>query len=360
MTGDIPGYGSSTGASSDADGRAHVARSIGASGESERTFSEGYVYHSYGDLKYARHAVVSALTVRRFDSRRPMAIYCPESHRDLLERSGAGELFEIIDDLPEGHRSITGFKLHLDRFLPFDRNLVLDSDMIWCRDPDPLWKQLSAYRFTATGLDRADFFFGGPKGLGVLVDILVDRRRRTMKRFGLTWLPRVQAGMVFSQDPALALEVCDRARSYLGRRSETHFRSRLDEGRTEESCEWSLAMAMSSLDLPIHPWFQSYNSPQLDYVKGMVDHDADFRSVKCRYYCDRRVYSLRGVPSSRLRDALLAIATRIPGRCDYQEVTPFALHFGWYHEKPAFWEFADRSWTEWVSANAAAEPRPVV
>ncbi|MBT8399941.1 MAG: hypothetical protein KJO98_05655, partial [Rhodothermia bacterium] len=155
--------------------------------------SEGYVFHSYGDEKHARHAAVSALTVRRFDSERPIAIYCPRHHRALLEESGAQHLFDLIKDLPEENRSITGFKLYLDRFLPFERNLLLDADMIWCRDPKPLWEQLSAYSFTATGLDRADFFFGGPKGLGVVFDIIADRRRRTMRRFGLTWLPRVQA-----------------------------------------------------------------------------------------------------------------------------------------------------------------------
>lgn len=306
--------------------------------------TEGYVFHSYGDEKHARHAAVSALTIRRYDAERPIAIYCPRNHRDLLEQSGARHLFDVIKDLPEENRSITGFKLHLDRFLPFECNLLLDADMIWCRDPDPLWQQLSAYTFTATGLDRADFFFGGPKGLGVVFDVIADRRRRTMRRFGLTWLPRVQAGMVYSRDNRLAQEVCGRARAYLGQRRETHFRSRLDEGRTEESCEWSMAMAMSSLDLPVHPWFQSFNSPQLDYITGMVEHDEDFRKVRCRYYCDRRVYALRGIPNPKLRSALIAMATRVPGRCDYHDVTPFALHFGWYHEKPTFWEFADRTW----------------
>ncbi len=305
---------------------------------------EGYVFHSYGEDKYAQHAAVSALTIRRFDADRPIAIYCPENHRALLEVNGASNLFDLIEDLPEQNRSITGFKLHLDEFLPFERNLVLDADMIWCRNPDALWRQLSAYSFTATGLDRADFFFGGPKGLGVLIDILADRRRRTMRHFGLTWLPRVQAGMVYSSDARLAKEVCARAREYLTRRTETHFRSRLDEGRAEESCEWSMAMAMSSLDLPIHPWFQSFNSPQLDYITGMVEHDPDFRKVLCRYYCDRRIYALRGIPNSGLRSALISLASRIPGRGDYHDVTPFALHFGWYHEKPTFWEFANRTW----------------
>ncbi|MDZ7682577.1 MAG: hypothetical protein U5J63_12920 [Fodinibius sp.] len=37
-------------------------------------------------------------------------------------------------------------------------------------------------------------------------------------------------------------------------------------GRSEESCEWSMAMAMSKLDLPVYPWLQGHTSPQLDYI----------------------------------------------------------------------------------------------
>ena len=35
-------------------------------------------------------------------------------------------------------------------------------------------------------------------------------------------------------------------------------------------------MAMSSLNLPVFPWLQAANSPQLDYVDDLTDHDADF------------------------------------------------------------------------------------
>jgi hypothetical protein len=133
-----------------------------------------------------------------------VALYCPASHRAVLEAHGLDALFQHIQLLPEAHCSIVGFKHHLHRFMPFDRCLFLDADMVWCRNPDPLWQQLSAYGFTATGMERADFFFGGPKGFGVLLDYLLDRRRRTMQHFGLSHLPRVQAGMIYCQDQALA------------------------------------------------------------------------------------------------------------------------------------------------------------
>ncbi len=307
--------------------------------------SEGYVLHSYGDSRYLKQVVASVDTIRRHDTRRPIALYASEDHLQILRTSGLDPLFDVLEVLPEEHRSIVGFKHHLDRFMPFDRCLFVDADMIWCRDPDPLWQQLSGFDFTATGHQSADFWFGGPKGPGIVLDYLLDRRRRTMRRFALTYLPRVQAGLLYASDPATVREVCEVARGFLSRRAETHFRSRLDEGRSEESCEWSLAMAMSRMDIPVYPWHQGQSSPQLDYVPGLVDHDPDFEQVRCRYYTDRRVHGFRGIAAVGVRRALTAFFTRIPGRGDHMMVTPFSLHFGWLRYKRPYLEFADRTWT---------------
>ncbi len=312
----------------------------------DRSRQEGYVLHTYGAAQYVQHAVASVVTLRRYDTTRPVALFCPDEHRALLERHGLDHLFQVIAPLPEAHRSIVGFKHHLYRFMPFDRCLFVDADMIWCRNPDPLWQQLAAFPFTATGLERADFFFGGPKGFGVVLDVLLDRRRRTLRRFGLTYLPRVQAGMIYAQDAALTRTVCELASEFLARRSETHFRSRLHEGRTEESCEWSLAMAMSRLNLPVFPWFAGQYSPQLDYIDDLTIHDPDFKQVICRYYTDRLVYALRGIASPFWRRLLRGFFSRLPGRGDYMEVTPFALHFGWLHQKQPFYTFVERVWAE--------------
>jgi hypothetical protein len=307
---------------------------------------EGYVLHSYGPDRYVRHAVASVHTLRRHDPDRPVALFCPESHQAVLARRGLDRRFDVVEALPPKHQSIVGFKHHLDRFKPFDRSLFVDADMIWCRDPDPLWRQFSAFPFTATGLQNADHFFGGPKGLGVLVDMLLRRRRRTLRRFGLTHLPRVQAGMIYAQDDATTQEVVGRAADFLAQSDNTHFRSRLHEGRSEETCEWSLAMAMSELDLHVFPWLQGRNSPQLDYIDALVDHDRDFWDVTYRFYTSPFVYSLRGLPNARLRDTLLALAERMPRMGEYVEFTPYVLHFGWLHQKAPFHDFAERAWAQ--------------
>lgn len=307
---------------------------------------EGYVYHTYGPDKYVHHAVASVATLRRYDDERPVALYCPKSHHDALISAGLDGTFNLILPLPEEHRSITGFKHNLHRFMPFERCLYLDADMVWCREPNSLWDHLRPYAFTATGHERADFFFGGPKGFSVLVDVVADRRGRTMRRFELTHLPRVQAGMIYVADAALTREVSELAAHYLSRRSETHFRSRLHEGRSEESCEWSMAMAMSRLDLPVLPWFQGANSPQLDFIEGLTTYDEEFREVTCRYYCDRFVFSLRGIGRSWLRRLAFSLFTAVPGRGDYMDVTPYVLHFGWLRHKQPFQELSARIWSQ--------------
>ena len=305
---------------------------------------EGYVLHTYGSERYLRHAVASVHTLRRHDSKRPVALYADESQIAILKKTGLDSLFQVLEVLPVENRSIVGFKHHLSSFKPFEKCLFVDSDIVWCRNPDPMWSKLQAYPFTVTGLEKADAWFGGPKGAGIVIDRLLDRRRRTMKRFGLTYLPRVQAGVIYAQDDQTTKEVTSKARELLSRRAETHFRSRLDEGRSEESCEWSIAMAMSALDLPIIHWFQGQDSPQMDYIDGYVDHDVDFNDVRCLYYTDAFIHGLRGLPNVSIRKALVELLSKLPGRGDYMWVTPYALHFGWMHHKQPFYVFADRIW----------------
>lgn len=308
---------------------------------------EGYIFHAYGSERYLQAAVASAATLRRHDRERPIAICCHQQHQERLRDHPAGKLFDQVLDLPEAHHSIVGFKHHLYRFTPFQRNLFVDSDMIWCRDPDPLWKQLSAYPFTATGLERADYFFGSRKGLDILPLFLTYQREKTMKRFGLTCLPRVQAGMIYLDDPVLGRQVCQMAEGFFDIRHQTHFHDRRNEGRSHSSCEWSMAVAMSRLGLPVFPWYQGYNSPQLDYVAPFVDHDPDFESVRCRYFPNPTLQRLQGFPNTWLAQRLIDLYSSIPGQGDYMEVTPFSLHFGFKRHKQPFWDFSDRHWSSY-------------
>ena len=313
--------------------------------ESGNSAPEGYVYVVYGKLKYLRDAVASVTTLRRYDTRRPVALVCQPKHRQEIEKQGLSDIFDRYVPLKEGHDSIVGFKHNVHEYMVFARNMFLDSDMVWCRNPDPLWNGLSFYSYTITGALKADYFFGAPKGLGIIRDIVLRRRERTLQRFGLSYLSRVQSGMIYARDKAKTREVCELAGEMLDRITETHFQSRRKEaGRSLESCEWSLAMAMSKLNLPVFYWQNGHESPQLDYISDIVEHDEDFKQVRCTFHTHPFVYSLRGIKADLARRLLYRISVSLPGFSDYQTVTPYVLHFGWLHQKQAFNHFAARTW----------------
>jgi hypothetical protein len=306
---------------------------------------EGYIYTTYGHPKYLKHAVASVVSLRRYDNERPVALVCVEKHKNILEELNLSVLFDVIHVLDPERASIVGFKHNVYDYMFFQKNIYLDSDIIWCKNPDDLWLSFEPYDFTITGTQISDNFFGGPKNLGVLKDMILQRRRRTLNHFGLTYLSRVQTGVIYANDYNLTKKVSEFAAKMLDRKSETHFRSRtMEQGRSEESCEWSMAMAMSKLDLPVYPWLQGHSSPQLDYVADYTEHDADFEYVKCKYYCDQMVYNFRGIQARWLRNLLTNLFSLFPGKSDYLTTTPYCLHFGWYHEKQPFFAFAERTW----------------
>lgn len=313
---------------------------------------EGYVYAVYGNDKYIKHAVASVISLRRHDTVRPVALICEQKHRDILSKMNLLDLFDVVYPLSPDHRSIVGFKHNVFEYMLFERNIFVDSDIIWCKNPDDLWASFSIYPFTITGTPVSDSFFGGPKNIGVIVDILLRRRARTLKRFGLTYLSRVQTGMIYAQDHEVTQRVCKLAKQMLNRKDETHFRSRtLEHGRSEESCEWSLAMSMSKLNMPVYPWLQGHNSPQLDYISDWIFHDPDFEYVSCKYYSNPFIYNLKGIKNKFLRDFIIRFFSLIPGNADYFKVTPYCLHFGWYHEKQPFYEFSERIWNRLKTSN---------
>lgn len=307
--------------------------------------NEGYVYVSYGHPKYLKHTIASVSTLRRHDKSRPIALACSAKHKEILEQKELSYLFDVIHQLPEEHASIVGFKHNIHHYLFYKKNIFLDSDIVWCKDPQNLWNNFSTFDFTITGTLVSDVYFGAPKGARVLLDILLRRRQRTLKRFGLSYLSRVQSGIMFAQDYETTKQVCLLAAEMLDRKQETHFRSRkMEQGRTMESCEWSLAMAMSKLNIPIYPWLQGHNSPQLDYIEDLTEHDDEFMYVNCMYYCDDFTYSIRGLKSVRMRRFLISILSLFSGKTDYLMTTPYCLHFGWYHQKKPFYTFAENCW----------------
>lgn len=312
--------------------------------------NEGYIYISYGKLAFLKYVIASVESLKRYDNARPVAIVCSKEHIAFINEYNVGHLFDDIVELKVEHTSIVGFKHNLFNYHIYERNLFLDSDIIWLKNPDYLWSMLSGREFTITGIESSDHFFGGPKHAGILFDIILQKRRITLKRFGLTYLSRVQSGMIYSGNRDRCETICKKAADFITQKSKTHFHSRKKEsGRTEESCEWSLAMAMAYYNVTIFPWFMGEFSPQIDYVKDYTQHNEDFTEVKCLLYSSYFIYSFRGLKMKWLRKGLFGLFAFITGRNDFRWITPFSLHFGWIHQKQPFINYSERIWIKLAS-----------
>lgn len=308
---------------------------------------QGYIYNTFGDVQYLRYAVTSVYTLRRYDQDRPVVLVCDKHHKEILLKESLDHLFSEIIVLTDENSSITGFKHNLHYFMPFEENLFLDSDIVWCKNPDKLWESFGPYDFTITGNKIADLFFGGPKGLGIIFDFVFRRRNQTLKNFGLTYLSRVQSGMIYSSDREITESVCTIAAEMKKNQHETHFRSRtIEKGRLQESCEWSLSMAMAKLRLQVYPWLNGYDSPQLDFIEDYTNYDEEFKQVECLVYNDRYVYDLKGIRWRWFRSLFISFMSILPGKGDHLYTTPYCLHFGWYHQKEPLKKFSQKVWSE--------------
>lgn len=327
-------------------------RSISLTENARNGKTEGYVYNSYGKVDYLKHVLASVYSLRRYDQKRKVALFCDQHHKAFLRDHNLLNWFDVIEPIDVTHRSIIGFKHNVEKYMPFDANLFLDSDIIWCKNPNELWETLSTYSFTITGHLKSDVFFGTHKDFRVLSDVILNRRKRTLRRFGLTYLSRVQSGMIYANNYDTTKSVCELANMYMQSKAETHFRSRiLPDGSTEESDEWGFAMAMSRLNLPIIPWYQGERSPQLDFISSYVKFDPDFRDVRYLYYSNQVMNDLRGIKSLKIRNAISRSMNLLPGMGDHAWVKPYSLHFGWKHEKAPFENFAQEVWQR-IAANA--------
>lgn len=317
---------------------------------------EGYVYNSYGKPDYLKHVLASVYSLRRYDQKRPVALFCTQEHEDILRETNLLTWFEVVKPIDPDHCSIIGFKHNVDKYMAFDANLFLDSDIIWCKNPDALWQTLSTYTFTITGVLKSDIFFGTHKDFRVLSDVIFNRRKKTLDRFGLTYLSRVQSGMIYAGDYEITKSVCQLAVSYMRNKHNTHFRQRfLPDGSTEESDEWGFAMAMSRLNLPVIPWYQADRSPQLDFVGRYVEYDPEFQKIRYLYYNSPVMNNLRGIRSEKIGKRLRAVLKILPGMGDHSFVTPFSLHFGWKHEKKPFLNFAENVWKKLMVEKVSPE-----
>src|SRR5690625_4919520 len=85
---------------------------------------------------YLKHVISNIVTLRRYDQSRPVALYCSENHLDLIQQSGLEHYFQALNILPEEKRAVIGFMHNIYKFMPFEENWLLDSDILLFSTPD--------------------------------------------------------------------------------------------------------------------------------------------------------------------------------------------------------------------------------
>ncbi len=108
--------------------------------------SEGFITIAYGAKEYIRMARAMALSYRRFNSSRPFAVVTDEGNIKNLS-----PYFDIVIPLKSEYGKGVVQKLHMDLYAPFEKNVFIDSDCLFYKDPELVWQSYNQGDFTMRG-----------------------------------------------------------------------------------------------------------------------------------------------------------------------------------------------------------------
>jgi hypothetical protein len=112
----------------------------------EASSSQGLITIACGPRKYTRMAKALALSYRRQHQLRPFAIVT-----DDRNAKGLSNYFDVVIPLNPTYGAGVVQKLNLDRYSPFEETLFVDSDCIFYKSPERLWRLYACKDFTVRG-----------------------------------------------------------------------------------------------------------------------------------------------------------------------------------------------------------------
>jgi hypothetical protein len=204
---------------------------------------DGLITIAYGPRKYLRMARALALSYRRLGGRRPLAV--------VTDRAGAAQLlgcFDLVVPVDAAIGPGVVHKLHLDRYTPFDATLFVDSDCLFYKDPERLWRLYARGDVTARGWR---YLTGdSPYERDHPYEWVAD-----MKRFlgaaGIARLPHFNSGAFFFRRSETAAALFATARALYDRRHELGL---LPFKNAPVADEPILGIAMERCGVPLDPW----------------------------------------------------------------------------------------------------------
>jgi hypothetical protein len=177
----------------------------------EANLSEGLVTIAYGPKKYIRMARALALSYRRHNQLRPIAIVTDDSNAKRVEK-----YFDIVVSLNPAYGLGVVQKLNVDRYSPFEETLFVDSDCIFYKSPERLWRLYAGKDFRARGwrylTGRTEYERKRPYEF--VQDTSDFLRKNNIER-----LPHFNSGVFFFRKSETASNVFISARSVYERRT---------------------------------------------------------------------------------------------------------------------------------------------
>jgi hypothetical protein len=205
--------------------------------------SDGLITIAYGPRKYLRMARALALSYRRLGGTRPLAV--------VTDAAGAGLLvgcYDLVVPIAPARGDGVVHKLHLDRYTPFDETLFIDSDCLFYKHPERLWRLYARGDFAVRGWRylTGDSAYERENPYEWVADMPAFLRAA-----GIARLPHFNSGALFFRRSAAASEVFATARAVYARRHELGL---LPFKNAPVNDEPILGIAMERCGVALDPW----------------------------------------------------------------------------------------------------------
>lgn len=249
--------------------------------------SEGYILRAVGSDLYYDLSVCLATSIRVQGDARPITIFVDNPKHPLIE--GYSNLFDgVIDVSPYTEELVETYSLKtaseiggiVPRLLlhmsPYNRSVMLDSDMVMLSSSEPLWNVSRNYNFTMIG--APELWPGWGEMSEYDIKVSSEAIANDMGLDKAVHLREVHAGITWFDKSETTEKVQELFKeSLLGGKLEKYFPKvvKMWYGRNDEM---ALLYAMSVLDLPIVPYNRNLMSlnPKYFSVENEVADMGEF------------------------------------------------------------------------------------
>lgn len=209
----------------------------------EANLSEGLITIAYGPEKYIRMARALALSYRRQNPVRRFAIVTDDSNTKGLEN-----YFDLVIPLNSSYGPGVVQKLNVDRYSPFDETLFVDSDCIFYKSPERIWRLYAGRDFTVRGwrylTGRTEYEKKSPYEF-------VQNMPDFLRQNKITRFPHFNGGVFFFRKSETASNVFINARSVYEQRTTLGLVPFKNAPINDEP---AFAVAMEIVGVEMYPW----------------------------------------------------------------------------------------------------------